>query len=59
MLAVLPHLPTTAEIGDELTLTTATVRTYVSRLFTMIGARDRTHAAVLAYEHGLVRAGRG
>lgn len=48
---------TNTEIAGELNLTTATVKTYVSRLFTKIGARDRTHAVVLAYEHGLIRPG--
>lgn len=48
---------TNAEIADELNLTAATVKTYVSRLLTRIGARDRTHAVVLAYEHGLIRPG--
>ncbi len=49
---------TNAEIAEELHHTTATVKTYVSRLFTKINARDRTHAVVLAYEHGLVRPGK-
>jgi DNA-binding NarL/FixJ family response regulator len=48
---------TNTEIANELDLTTATVKTYVSRLFTRISARDRTHAVVLAYEHGLIRPG--
>lgn len=48
---------TNAEIAKDLDLTPATVKTYVSRLFTKIGARDRTHAVVLAYESGLVRPG--
>jgi DNA-binding NarL/FixJ family response regulator len=48
---------TNTEIAKDLDLTPATVKTYVSRLFTKIGARDRTHAVVLAYESGLVRPG--
>ncbi|SMC92981.1 response regulator [Kibdelosporangium aridum] len=48
---------TNAEIAAELDLTPATVKTYVSRLFTKINARDRTQAVVLAYESGLVRPG--
>jgi DNA-binding NarL/FixJ family response regulator len=48
---------TNTEIAADLDLTHATVRTYVSRLFTRIGARDRTHAVVLAYESGLARLG--
>lgn len=48
---------TNNEIAADLDLTPTTVKTYVSRLFTRIGARDRTHAVVLAYESGLVRPG--
>jgi DNA-binding NarL/FixJ family response regulator len=48
---------TNTEIAADLDLTHATVKTYVSRLFTRIGARDRTHAVVLAYESGLARLG--
>jgi DNA-binding NarL/FixJ family response regulator len=46
-----------AEIGEELFLSEATVKTYVSRLLTKLGARDRVQLAVVAYETGLVRAG--
>lgn len=48
---------TNTEIATDLDLTPATVKTYVSRLFTKINARDRTHAVVLAYESGLARPG--
>lgn len=46
-----------AEIGAALFLSEATVKTYVSRLLTKAGARDRVQLAVLAYESGLVRPG--
>ena len=46
------------DIGAELFLSEATVKTYVSRLFTKLGVRDRVQVAVLAYETGLVQAGR-
>ncbi len=46
-----------AEIGAQLFLSEATVKTYVSRLLTKLGARDRVQLAVVAYETGLVRAG--
>jgi len=45
------------EIGSELFLSEATVKTYVSRLLTKLNLRDRVQLAVLAYEGGLVRAG--
>ena len=45
------------EIGAELFLSEATVKTYVSRLLTKLDLRDRVQLAVLAYEHGIVRAG--
>jgi DNA-binding NarL/FixJ family response regulator len=48
-----------AEIAAELFLSEATVKTYVSRLFTKLDVRDRVQVAVLAYEGGLVRVGEG
>jgi DNA-binding NarL/FixJ family response regulator len=47
------------EISRQLFLSEATVKTYVSRLLTKLGVRDRVQLAVLAYERGLVRAGGG
>jgi DNA-binding NarL/FixJ family response regulator len=44
-------------VGAELFLSEATVKTYVSRLLTKLGKRDRVQLAVLAYECGLVTAG--
>ena len=46
-----------ADIGGELFLSEATVKTYVSRLLAKLGLRDRVQIAVLAYETGLVQAG--
>ena len=46
-----------AAIGSELFLSEATVKTYVSRLLTKLGLRDRVQVAVLAYESGLVQVG--
>lgn len=43
-----------AEIAAALFVTTTTVRTYVSRILTKLGARDRAQLVVAAYESGLV-----
>lgn len=48
---------TNAEIAERLFLSPETVRTYVSRLRTKTGARDRAQLVVLAYESGLVTPG--
>ena len=45
-----------ADIAERLTLSRATVKTYVSRLLTKLDARDRAQLVVFAYESGLVRA---
>jgi DNA-binding NarL/FixJ family response regulator len=45
------------EIAQELFISPATARTYVSRLLTKLGARDRARLIVLAYETGLVTPG--
>lgn len=48
---------TNAEIGAAIFLSEATVKTYVSRVLTKLGLRDRVQLAILAYESGLVEAG--
>lgn len=46
-----------AEIAAQMHLGISTVKTYVNRLLTKLGVRDRTQAAIYAYEHGIVRPG--
>ncbi|WP_037603416.1 response regulator [Streptacidiphilus rugosus] len=48
-----------AELATALTLSEATVKTHVTRIFTKLSLRDRAQAVVLAYEHGLVVPGDG
>ena len=42
------------EIARELTLSVDTVKTHVKRVYAKLGARDRVHAVIAAYESGLV-----
>ena len=43
---------TNAEIADLLSLSEATVKTHINRLFAKLSLRDRSHAVILAYEIG-------
>lgn len=45
------------EIGDVLYVSEGTVKTHVASILRKLGLRDRTQAAVAAYELGLVRPG--
>jgi DNA-binding NarL/FixJ family response regulator len=48
---------TNDEIGTELVIGEATVKTHVGRIFDKLGLRDRAAAIVFAFDHGLVRPG--
>ncbi|MQS14382.1 response regulator transcription factor [Streptomyces kaniharaensis] len=43
-----------AEIAAELSISVATAKAHVARLFTKLDARDRVHLVIQAYEFGLV-----
>jgi DNA-binding NarL/FixJ family response regulator len=45
------------EVGGELFLSEATVKTHLTSILRKVGLRDRTQLVVLAYERGLVRRG--
>ncbi len=47
------------ELAQALTLSEATVKTHVARIFAKLSLRDRAQAVVLAYETGLVTPGDG
>lgn len=46
------------EIAENLFISPATARTYVSRLLAKLDARDRAQLVIIAYESGLVTPGR-
>ena len=48
---------TNAQIAEHLVLSEVTVKTHVGRILTKLDLRDRTQAAILAYELGVVRVG--
>ncbi|MGR4879590.1 response regulator [Streptomyces sp. LARHCF249] len=57
VLTLLGHGRSNAELAAELTLSEATVKTHVARIFAKLSLRDRAQAVVLAYETGLVTPG--
>lgn len=48
-----------AEIAQTLILGSNTIKTHVTRILSKLGARDRVHLVVMAYEAGIVRPGAG
>jgi DNA-binding NarL/FixJ family response regulator len=59
-LEVLRHVArglSNAEVAERLTLSEATVKTHVARIFAKLELRDRAQAVVVAYETGLIRPG--
>ena len=57
VLTLIGHGLSNTDIAHELTLSEATVKTHVTRIFTKLALRDRAQAVVLAYETGLVTPG--
>jgi DNA-binding NarL/FixJ family response regulator len=45
------------EIAAELTLALPTIKTHVNRILAKLGARDRVHLVILAYQHGITGTG--
>ncbi len=59
VLALLGRGLSNTELARALTLSEATVKTHVARIFAKLTLRDRAQAVVLAYETGLVTPGDG
>jgi DNA-binding NarL/FixJ family response regulator len=57
VLALMGRGLSNGELARELTLSEATVKTHVARIFAKLTLRDRAQAVVLAYETGLVSPG--
>lgn len=57
VLTLIAHGRSNVDIGKELIVSDATVKTHVARIFSKLDLHDRAQAVVLAYESGLVQPG--
>lgn len=57
VLIAIAHGASNAEIGEQLHMSVATVKSHVSRILAKLDARDRTQLVVLAYQSGIVAPG--